>query len=886
MATDIAAIDLTAFALTATVPSGCSTSFMVRSFKGTEQLGRLFEYTVELSCTGTVADYNTLLGGEMTIAVKLNDTDSRFFNGFVSRFELTRVEGNESFYRATLVPWLWFLSQASNCRIFRDQSVPQIIEAVFQAHSFSDYELHLGGNYRDWEYSAQHRETDFNYISRLMEQEGIYYYFKHEDGKHTLMLADSISAHDKVTGYEKINYYPPTSSGVRDDQHIFKWSVEHRVKPGSFRVMDYDFTNAATPLQNVSSVSRSHASAGYEMFDYPGEYQSSGEGDGYARVRIEELHAGFEVASARANTAGLTCGAKFELDQNGTYLPSDQTREYLVTSISYDFKSSGLTSELSTNGVTDPMQLKPMLCEFTTIEKDTPYRSPRTTPLPEIKGPQTAVVVGSDDTIGNNSGQDVHTDEYGRVRVLFHWDRDGTSSCWVRVSQNWAGKRWGGMFIPYVGQEVMVDFLEGDPDRPVIVGCLYNSGNRPKHKLPDNKRKGGICDAHGNEILFNGVADSNESHYRRHGRYAGNTTGDTVEKSKVEEGKDCGTILFLNTSGHKPSALAHHLDGVLDYTDGNRTEVTLHNREVSIGGKSRISIGAGGLGVWDAGSAWVNNMRQVGQIGSVGLWRHTVVEHTSSDSYQFGDTESFFAGFTFSGMIGLSTSAYVGGNLGLSIAANVNVGLSANVDINYSSNYEFSGGGSWRQTKKEETTASQKITLQVNPTTGVSYKAGKVAAVAAGAAVVTGVAATAAAGVDDSASDDSASTWGSRIGIGLATGIWAGSLMAARASKSKVAPPSSKIELSNNKIVLSAGPAATSNIEITPDGIKLSASPTCSIELKSTGEIITKSGTNKLAIDSMGIVTYASNLQLHSNAAVEITGVGLANLNANKIEIK
>ncbi len=891
------------FSLTLTTPATVSATVSIRSMIGSEELGRLFKYQLELYSDGTPIDVDELLGENLTVELTLDDGSTRYFNGYVSRLVKTRVEGALTFYRATLVPWLWFLTRASNNRIFQNGntgiSVPDIIMQVFDDHGFSDYDDRLSATYRTWEYSAQYRETDFNYVSRLMEQEGIYYYFTHEADKHTLVLADAISAHDAYTGYDQVVYYPPTQGGIRAEEHVFDWKVMNRVMPGTYTTKDYNFKNANTPLLNSATIDRDHPRSEFEMYDYPGEYVSSDDGDGYARVRIEEAQARHGVSKAQSNAAGLACGHTFQITgyPHHSQLPTEPT--YLITSVSYALKSNNLITERTNDGETDAMKLKPFLCTLTAIDQNEQFRSARVTALPEIKGPQTAVVVDDQGSPDSNGGQKVNTDEYGRVKVRFHWDRDDENSCWIRVSQNWAGKRWGGLFIPYVGQEVIVDFLEGDPDRPVITGCLYNSAHMPKYELPENKRRSGISDAYGNELLFNGVQDTSESHYRRHGRYAGNSTGDTVEKEKVKE----ADFLFLNTSDNKPDALDHQLDGILDYTDANRTEVTMYNREVSIGGKSRISIGAGGLGVWDAGAAWVNNMRPVGSWGGedgLQLWRQTVVSHASSDTYQFGDTESFFAGFTFSGAVGLSTSLHIGGNLDVALAGNVNVAVGANIDFSLAGSYTMSAGPTFEKTDKEHTTsANKKITLQVNQSDSALVKAAKIgtgagaAALAAGVTglIVGGAAAAAATGTDDSVSEDKGSTWGSRIGIGAAAAIWGGSIagaiahaIATKASSKTTA--ASVIEMETGKITLAAGPSAlptTPKIEIGVDSIKLSISPTCYLEI-SQETITLKSGTNSFQVDPMGMAAFMSDIQLSSKGGITVKSLpGQFNVNSGAV---
>ncbi len=313
-----------------------------------------------------------------------------------------------------------------------------------------------------------------------MEQEGIYYYFKHENGKHTMVLSDSISSHAPNPGYEQIPYFPPDSQSHREQDHIYQWSVSQAVQSGMFVLNDYDFERPKANLEVKSSISRSHAMSSMELYDYPGEYLQTGDGETYVRTRIEELHAQYEGADGQASARGLAAGSLFTLTD---YFREDQNREYLIVSALHQLSSDQYTSGAGSE------EKEIYHCMFKVIPGNESFRSARITPKPLIQGSQTAVVVGP-------SGEEIWTDKYGRVKVMFHWDRyakgDETSSCWARVSQIWAGNKWGGVHIPRIGQEVVVEFLEGDPDRPIIIGRVYNNDNMPPYDLSANATISGI----------------------------------------------------------------------------------------------------------------------------------------------------------------------------------------------------------------------------------------------------------------------------------------------------------------------------------------------------------------------------------------------------------
>jgi type VI secretion system secreted protein VgrG len=455
-----------------------------------EALGRLFRFDLELLSKDPDIKFEDLLGQNVAVRLELPEDKIRYFNGFISRFSLSGSLGDLSVYTATVRPWLWFLTRTADCRIFQEMTVPDIIKQVFRDQGFTDFEEALSGSYRTWTYCVQYRETDFNFISRLMEQEGIYYYFKHEKNKHTLVLSDSVSSHEPYPGYEKIPFFPPDEHLRREEHHIHEWTVSQEIQPGTYALNDYDFERPRANLQVKSSIPRSHVRSKMEIFDYPGEYTQTGDGENCVRARIEELQTEYEQVQGQTNARGFSVGSLFELVD---FPRQDQNREYLVVSATHELESDAYTSGL-TSEVEDVYS-----SSFTVISSKQPYRQARTTPKPMVQGPQTAVVVGP-------SGEKVYTDEYGRVKVQFHWDRyskhDENSSCWIRVSQAWAGKRWGSMHIPHVGQEVIVDFLEGDPDRPIITGRVYNANNMSPDPLPDRKTRSIISDNFGNEIVF------------------------------------------------------------------------------------------------------------------------------------------------------------------------------------------------------------------------------------------------------------------------------------------------------------------------------------------------------------------------------------------------
>lgn len=465
-----------------TTPLG-KDALLLRGFNFNEQLGQLFSLEAELLCTQEDIAFEDLLGQNVTVRMDMPGAAVRFFNGYITQFSQTGFNKGFVVYRATLSPWLWFLTRTSDCRIFQEKTVPDIIQEVFKAHGFTDVDKRLKGSYRTWEYCVQYRETDFNFVSRLMEQEGIYYYFEHENGKHTLVLADAYSAHKPIKGYETIPYYPPDDTVTRTEDYISAWSINKTIQPGAYALADYNFKKPKADISALNQKSLGHEADSFEIFDYPGEYNEAKEGNTYAKVRLQEMQAGYERMQGFSNTRGMMAGGLFSLSK---FHREDQNKEYLVLSASHTaqqdlFSSSGSGSGGGGEGLYSN--------SFTVIDSHREYRPARTTPKPTVQGLQTAIVVGP-------AGEEIHTDEYGRVKCQFFWDRysqaNEKSSCWIRVAQTMAGNQWGSIHLPRIGHEVIVEFLEGDPDKPLVTGQVYNADNKPPYDLPAKKNISGI----------------------------------------------------------------------------------------------------------------------------------------------------------------------------------------------------------------------------------------------------------------------------------------------------------------------------------------------------------------------------------------------------------
>jgi type VI secretion system secreted protein VgrG len=447
---------------------------LLQELTGYEGISRLFSYELDLLAfeNDSIA-FDDIVGEKISLTLHLPDGTPRYISGYVSRF--TQGETDERFfthYHAQVVPWLWFLTRQADCRIFQNLAVPDIISQVFNLFDFKDFRLSLKASYPQLEYCVQYRETSFNFVSRLMEEFGIFYYFDHStQGKHTMVLADQSSTLP-VSPSSPVSY-DLVVGGLADPEVISNWHVGQEVRTGKYTVTDYNFTTPSTSLlANDPTVVDLAASQSLELFDYPGLHTTKDQGDAVAKVRMQEEEAGYMVVSGAGNCRGLMSGYLFELKN---HYRGDQNTNYVVTEVRH-FASAGQSYTAGeTGGETYSNNL-------TCIPASVTYRPARVTPKPFVQGPQPALVVGK-------SGEEIWVDKYGRVIVQFYWDRLGkkneNSSCWIRTSQPWAGGNWGAMWIPRIGQEVLVSFLEGDPDRPVITGRVYNADQMPPYTLPD-----------------------------------------------------------------------------------------------------------------------------------------------------------------------------------------------------------------------------------------------------------------------------------------------------------------------------------------------------------------------------------------------------------------
>lgn len=450
-------------AFTVTTPLGAD-KFILKSFQGEEQISGLFHYRLELLSQDDSIDFTQIVGKNITISIALpGGSDTQYVNGVVGRFSQAGKSARFTSYFADVYPWLWLLTMNADHKIFQNKTVPDIIKGVFSDLGFTDFKDSLTKTYNPREFCVQYGETAFNFVSRLMESEGIFYFFDHTSSTHTMVLADDSSAYLTMPGLSTVQASSSGRSWATIDA-LLECHVEQQVVVGQYKSDDYNFTTPATDLLATASGSDTSRSVYY----YPGEYTSASDGETVTSLRLDALQSPGKLLKGSSMCRAFHAGAKFTL---ANHYRSDANVDYVLSSVTHH----GDQEQYSNS--------------FEAFPASVAFHPQQTTPKPKVLGAQTALVVGK-------SGEEIWTDQYGRIKCKFYWDQssasDETSSCWIRVAQGWAGKAWGSIFVPRIGQEVVVSFLEGNPDRPLITGCVYNAQQTVPYTLPDEQTKSTI----------------------------------------------------------------------------------------------------------------------------------------------------------------------------------------------------------------------------------------------------------------------------------------------------------------------------------------------------------------------------------------------------------
>lgn len=464
-----------------------------------ERISTIPVIEVDFFCENSKLALEDIVGKTMHVVAASDKGDkTRWFRGTCISAQFVGKLDIGGHFRAIVRPWLWFLTRRTDLRIFQNKTTPDIIEEVLGEYGFSGFVTKsLSGSYDAREYCVQYRETDFDFISRLMEEEGIYYYFNHEGDTEKMVWADGPGSHSDIAAPSELPYLPYSmrSTIEKVGPMIFEWNGVEQIRSGMVTLDDYDFEKSAVDLKALSKVGAgAYSKEKDERYDYPGRHRDVGRGGKYALVRMQAEAIRHHVVRGTSDGVNLAVGGTMTVTKLER---TKDPKKAMLIECRHDFVQLAATkkgffdgdlSTLQTAGVTEGVHETHMV-RFEAIDAEKTYRAPLVTPLPKVGGIQTAVVTGP-------SGEEIFTDEFGRIKVQFHWDKDGQkndkSSCFIRTMMPWTGKNWGAIAVPRIGQEVVIDFEEGDPDRPLCVGMLYNDKTMPPYKLPDHKTQSGV----------------------------------------------------------------------------------------------------------------------------------------------------------------------------------------------------------------------------------------------------------------------------------------------------------------------------------------------------------------------------------------------------------
>ncbi|MCK0094133.1 type VI secretion system tip protein VgrG [Yoonia sp. F2084L] len=674
---------------TVTTPLGPDTLLFSR-MSGYDEVGGCFAFDVDMVSEDIDIAAADLLGQGITLRIGHEDAEPVFLHGLVDRLSMTEVSGKWVGYRAQLRPWLWFLSKSTDNRIFQNLSIVEIIEEVFGAYPAAKFENRLQSTYDPIPYCVQYGESDLDFLMRWMEHEGIFTFFEFEEGAHTLILVDTLSALEPADGQAEIAFAPDLPPTYDNRDFITQWTWDAQVTTGEFAHTDYDFTKPAADLMGKSVNPGEHDLGDLEDYHYPGTYTALDRGDALALVRMQALKSPFARASAQATVRGIHSGNLFTMTD---FWREAENAEYAILRAEYELWDGQYSAHASQ--IEEGFQIH--LALTPTTEE---YRPPRRTPKPVMRGPQTAVVVGP-------AGEEIFTDEYARVKVQFHWDRlgasDENSSCFVRVSSVWAGSGYGFIQIPRIGQEVIVDFLEGDPDQPIITGRVYNAAQMPPYGLPGSATQSGwksdssLGGGGFNELRFEDKAGSEEVYFQAQKDYNELIKNDESRliQHDFSERVDNNATQSIGVDRAEDVGNNKTTDIGVDRTvtiGSNDTESVGSNRSLSVGVDETIDIGSN-----SSESIGANHTQSVGANQTITVTVARSDNVGGAESRVVGAAQSQAVGAARTVTVGAAQSHTIGANNSWTIASNESQTIGGNRTEDVSGNETINLGGdqSW-----------------------------------------------------------------------------------------------------------------------------------------------------------------------------------------------
>ncbi len=548
-------------------------TFLLTGFEGSEFISDLFEFHIDVISENLEVKADSVVG--KTGAITIQNEKGRVFHGHIRSFTHGEVKNHGlRHYRMTMVPWLWFLSKTNNHRIFQEKTTKEIVSQIFQDLGFTDFEFRASGG-KKREYCIQHNESDLNFISRLLEEEGIAYYFKHEKSAHKMIIVDQKNAYDEFPE-TNVEY----SHGSAVTEQISRWEHLYHYKKGQWSFSDYNFKEPTKKLfSNTKTTSKFADNSKFEHYEYPGMYDFAS-GDDLVKIRLDAEEAGINTVSGSSDFTTFYAGGRFALAKNDT---ASEKGDYIVVSIHHRaFDNTYFTNQDGASGYSN---------NFICIPADVHFRPEPVHQKPVMRGPQSAIVTGP-------SGEEIYVDDLGRIKVQFYWDREGkndeNTTCYIRVMQQWAGAQWGASFIPRIGHEVIVDFIDGDPDRPIVTGTVYNGKNKPpmdsktKSGWRTRSTKGGSA-ANCNELIFDDKKGDEQIFI--HAEKNMDTEVENDQTLLVENNQDI--TIDNDRTKHVKNDETNNIDNNRKKTiGGNQTEDVKKNKTTSVGENHSETIGS------------------------------------------------------------------------------------------------------------------------------------------------------------------------------------------------------------------------------------------------------------------------------------------------------
>lgn len=663
----------------------------VLDFTSSERISSPFEVNLSLASEDEI-NFDDVISKEALLTILGEEVD-RYLHGIICQFMQTGSRGRFFLYQAQIVPSLWLLSLEQDCRIFQNKSVQDIVKQILQDGGIpSDrFDFRLQNTYQPKEYCVQYRETDLNFISRLLEEEGIFYYFEHAEDKHIIVFGDGTVNYKPIQGKADILFHPPDVM-VPEEEVVNAFIFSRQIRSGKVTLRDYNFEK---PSMDLTSQEQSNSFKKLEVYDYPGEYSDESGGKKLAQVRLQEAMTFKDKAEGQSVCPRFLPGFTYKLSDHDH---EDFNQEYLIVEVKHSGSQPQVLEELSGSDLGYSYSN-----DFISIPSSVPFRPERKTPKPVVKGVQTAIVVGP-------AGEEIYPDEYGRVKVQFHWDREGKkdehSSCWIRVSQLWAGAGWGAMYIPRIGHEVVVDFLEGDPDRPIITGRVYHGSNKPPYGLPGDKTKSTIKsdsslgDGGSNEFRFEDNKGSEEIYL--HGQKdwtiaIDNDKNQTVGNNETlsvgnDRKKDVGNNETISVGNDETISVGSNRDKTVG---ADQSEKIGANKTITVGGNHTETISGNMSQAVSSAKTETISLKKDLSVGaayqvSVGAAMNETVGALKAE--EIGAAKTVNVGAASSENVGTNKSVNAGGNISESAGKDVSIQAGEKMSLSAGDDFSISGG--------------------------------------------------------------------------------------------------------------------------------------------------------------------------------------------------